>query len=215
VTIQTISVASLKKVKNSVIGNPGLLKPNRARCSVCGRVSLSLSSSLVLTFKPVLSLVESLQSSQDDIRVEAAHMIVSSLSYGSSTPPPNSTHSLSYPSQVLLKPSPLFSALLHPNPSSMPFPAFVPLTLPLSVLHLPVLYVPLPFLSQMSSVLLNGDSHPTLPILPFFLSFPQRPSPLLHSTLPQAQVPWHTPRCPPHRSHRLVAALGERKPAKR
>jgi hypothetical protein len=98
-TIQTVNVSTLKRVKNNVIGNPSaklLLSQDElfVATSATGHHS-SVSSELN---HPRSSLVKCLNApeqfeeaagSQDDIRVEAAH-VITSLSYGA--PPLLRTH---------------------------------------------------------------------------------------------------------------------------
>ncbi|KAL6300508.1 ARM repeat-containing protein [Sparassis latifolia] len=75
-TITALNLSTLKKVKNSVIGNP------------TAKVALAEDEAFIRMLvdcinNPLPSLEES-QGSQDDIRIEAAH-VISSLSYGSSS----------------------------------------------------------------------------------------------------------------------------------
>ncbi|OBZ65761.1 Acetolactate synthase, mitochondrial [Grifola frondosa] len=74
-TIKSVNLSTLKRVKNSVIGNP------------TAKAALAADEDFVATLvdcinDPLPSLEES-QGSQDDIRIEAAH-VIASLSYGSS-----------------------------------------------------------------------------------------------------------------------------------
>ena len=116
-TIQTLSVASLKEVKNSVIGNPSAKNKiaqdvQFVALSVCIRFFTCIYARKPMTFR----LVETLQSPQDDdIRIEAAH-IISSLSYGQYTAPP---HPQLTPGLIppRLSPSPLSSSPRRSTPS--------------------------------------------------------------------------------------------------
>ncbi|KAI0284920.1 ARM repeat-containing protein [Russula brevipes] len=72
-TIQTVNVSTLKRVKNNVIGNPS------------AKLLLSQDELFVATLVKCLNAPEQFEEaagSQDDIRVEAAH-VITSLSYGS------------------------------------------------------------------------------------------------------------------------------------
>ncbi|OCH93874.1 ARM repeat-containing protein [Obba rivulosa] len=75
-TIITVNVPTLKKVKNTLIGSP------------TAKVSLARDEELIATIvncvnNPHLQLADEPQSSRDDIRIEAAH-VIASLSYGGS-----------------------------------------------------------------------------------------------------------------------------------
>lgn len=86
-TVQTVNVSTLKRVKNNVIGNPSA-KLLLAQDELFVDTSVPILSSLFLLTP--LSLVKAINAperfedaagSQDNIRVEAAH-VITSLSYG-------------------------------------------------------------------------------------------------------------------------------------
>jgi armadillo repeat-containing protein 8 len=89
-TIQTVNVSTLKRVKNNVIGNPSA-KLSLAQDELFVTTSVAcLSSSRFPSKPPSSSLVKCINApeqfeeaagSQDDVRVEAAH-VITSLSYG-------------------------------------------------------------------------------------------------------------------------------------
>ena len=88
-TIQTVNVSTLKRVKNNVIGNPSAkLSLSQDELFVATSVSrffLTIPLTILL-FSLVKCLnapeqFEEAAGSQDDVRVEAAH-VITSLSYG-------------------------------------------------------------------------------------------------------------------------------------
>ncbi|KAG6334987.1 hypothetical protein ID866_4101 [Astraeus odoratus] len=76
-TVRTITISSLKQLKNAVIGNPS------AKLSLARDTAFVHSLVSCLNY-PAPTVVGEPQGSQDDIRIEAVH-VISSLAYGSET----------------------------------------------------------------------------------------------------------------------------------
>jgi hypothetical protein len=154
-TVETVNVSTLKRVKNKVIGNPSA-KIMLAQDELFVATSVTVPSSLpFLPSSP--SLVKSLNApeqfedaagSQDDIRVEAAH-VITSLSYGAqpllrtSLPPTHSSY-LPFLYQVLQKRSAAYYTPMRTRPSFMLFHVSTPLNPPRLRLPLLVPFVPSP-----------------------------------------------------------------------